>query len=74
MKRRAAPQGMAPREAKPDDPAGAEKMTHPHDVILEALNKFLSMGFALREATKLTDAGLKLQPGTARSVLVGGAR
>ena len=43
--------------------------------VLEALNKFLGMGFSLREACSYTDTALKLKTGTARTVLVnGGAR
>lgn len=39
--------------------------------ILAALNKFLGMGFSLRDSVQLTDRALNLKPGTARAVLVG---
>lgn len=41
--------------------------------VLDALNKFLGMGFALREAIQMSDRALGLKPGTSRAVLVGGA-
>lgn len=43
-------------------------MTSP---VLDALNKFLGMGFSLREACAMTDTALKMKQGTAKSVLVG---
>lgn len=41
--------------------------------VIDALNKFLAMGFGLRESCQLTDRALGLKVGTARFVLVGGA-
>jgi hypothetical protein len=48
---------------------GVEKMATP---VIDALNKFLAMGFGLRESCQLTDKALGLKLGTARAVLVGG--
>lgn len=46
---------------------------HPAVTILEALNKCLALGFALRESCQLTDRALGLKAGTAKLVLKGGA-